>query len=54
MTRQERNDMYARIDDEWGRDDCAPSFIPAAAKISAAFWIAIAIIIGAVRVFWGL
>ena len=54
MTRQERNDMYARIDDEWGREDCAPSMLPALVWCGVAIYTAIAIIIGAVRVFWGL
>ena len=49
MTRQERNDMYARIDDEIGRDGCWPMF-RSLAVIGVIFW---SLVAGVVLSAWG-
>lgn len=51
-SRDELSDMYARTDEQIGRDGCYPFVMPALVIASAA--IVVAISLGAVLVWWGL
>lgn len=51
-SRDERNDMYDRLDQEIGRDDCCPSALPA--MVIAAAAIVVTISLGVMFVWWRL